>query len=175
MKKQWWKIVAMVLAVVLFSAWSMFSQVAPEQPVYPKVAGYMSFIVPFFAMNKKETITNFTNSFTLGIPIGINIFYSDKFGFACEFIPTLKFSNGSSKMSNFVFDPGLIFKLKHGFAFVSRLAFETSGRYGVTPLITKVIKGVRTNYFVSVSAPLRSGNSELPTIGCNLQVGIIFK
>lgn len=151
----------------------------PSAAVYPKVIGYISFILPIVKINKNETtndFSDFNNGFAIGFPVGVNILYSDKFGFSYEFTPTIKTVNGYAKTSNLLFDPGIMCRFNNGFTFIPRLAFETSGRYGVTPVFNKII--VRTkniNYFIAASLPLRFGNDELPSIGGNLQFGIIFK
>ncbi len=145
---------------------------------YPKVVGYFSFILPVVAINKSKTTYDFSNnfdSFAIGFPVGINILYSNKLGFSFEVTPTVKATPAGIKTSNLLFDPGPMFRLKRGFAFIPRLAFETAGRYGITPVLTKVLQGNTFNYFVSVSVPVRYGNAELPSVGGNLQIGIIFK
>jgi|GEM_PF-271676 hypothetical protein len=145
---------------------------------YPKVVGYLSFILPL------ETLTLSTGKFTpnfsnhtssIGFPVGVNVLYSDRFGFSYELTPTIKASGGSSKMSNLVFDPGTMFRFDHGFTIISRVAFETSGRYGFTPVFNKIYAHTKdVNYFVALSLPTRFGESEPATIGLNLQLGFIF-
>jgi hypothetical protein len=140
-----------------------------------KVYGYLSFIIPVVVVDKEQVTTDFTKATTIGFPIGVNILYSERFGFSYEFTPTLRFSSGASKMSNLLFDPGPMFRFSGGFTIITRLAFETSGRYGVTPVFNKVLirsKGV--NYFLAVSLPARFGNEQPASIGGNVQVGFIF-
>jgi len=61
------------------------------------------------------------------------------------------------------------------FRSITRLAFETARRYGVTPVFNKIIKRTKAvNYFLAASLPTRFSNSELPSIGGNLQFGFIF-
>jgi len=107
--------------------------------------------------------------------VGVNVLYSDKFGFSYEFTPTIKAGGGTSKMSNLLFDPGTMFRFQHGFTFISRLAFETSGRYGFTPVFNQVYaRSKDVNYFVALSTPVRFGNSAPSSIGLNFQVGFTF-
>jgi len=157
----------------------LFSQAETNiQHIYPKTVGYMSFVLPLVKINKDETTNDFENfedNFAIGFPVGINILYSDKFGFSFEITPTIKAGNGTTKTSNFTFSPGPMFRFSHGFTIISRLAFETSGRYGVTPVFNKIIIRSKTiNYFVSGSLPVRFGNNELPSMGINFQFGLIF-
>jgi hypothetical protein len=143
---------------------------------YPKVVGYVSFILPIVTIDEKATTTNFSKgTFSMGFPVGINVLYSDKFGFSYEFTPTIKSTGGASKMSNLLFDPGTMFRLEHSFTIITRLAFETSGRYGFTPVFNKVYLHTRdVNYFVALSTPVRFGNSLPASIGLNAQFGFIF-
>jgi hypothetical protein len=170
-----------IAAVLLnfLSVSDLFSQSEiKDQHFYPKAVGYMSFVLPLVKFNKDETTNdfeNFKNNFAIGFPVGINILYSDKFGFSFEITPTIKAGNGTTKTSNVTFSPGPMFRFSHGLVIISRLAFETSGRYGVTPVLSKVIIRSRIfNYFISGSLPVRFGNNELPSIGINFQFGLIF-
>lgn len=173
------KIITIVFVALLFTANHVFSQ-SPiaVSTIYPKTVGYFSFILPIVTINKDKTINDFSsfkNGFAIGFPIGINVLYSDKFGFSYEITPTIQTGNGSSKTSKILFDPGAMFRFKHGFTIISRVAFETSGRYGVTPVFNKIIaKSKAVNYFLAASLPVRFGNSELPSIGGSLQFGFIF-
>jgi hypothetical protein len=100
----------------------------------------MSFILPLIKINKDETTNdfeNFKNNFAIGFPVGLNILYSEKFGFSFEISPTIKAGNGTTKTNNITFSPGPMFRFKHGFTFIPRLAFETSGRYGLPPFLIK--------------------------------------
>jgi hypothetical protein len=145
------------------------------EPVYPKTVGYLSFIIPVVTVDKNTTTSNFSGTTSIGFPTGINVLYSSRFGFSYEVTPTIKGVNGDTKMSNLLFDPGPMFRFKHGFTIISRLAFETSGRYGFTPVFNQVI--VRTkdiNYFVALSLPARFGNYETSSLGLNVQFGFIF-
>jgi hypothetical protein len=144
------------------------------KPTYPRVVGYLSFIFPLVTVAGTTTY-NFNGSTNIGFPVGVNVLYSDKFGFSYEFTPTIKAGGGTSKMSNLLFDPGTMFRFQHGFTFISRLAFETSGRYGFTPVFNQVYARTRdVNYFVALSTPVRFGNSAPSSIGLNLQIGFTF-
>jgi hypothetical protein len=147
-----------------------------KSTTYPKVVGYLSFIVPIVTIDENSTTANFSKgTFSIGFPIGINVLYSDKFGFSYEFTPTIKSTGGTSKMSNLLFDPGTMFRFEHGFTIITRLAFETSGRYGFTPVFNKVYLHTKdVNYFVALSTPARFGNSLPASIGLNVQFGFIF-
>ncbi|HEX3386839.1 MAG TPA: hypothetical protein VHS53_16675 [Mucilaginibacter sp.] len=142
---------------------------------YPKSVGYLSFIIPLATANKDAITPNFRDGTSIGFPVGVNVLYSNRFGFSYEFTPTIKWAGGTSKVSNLLFDPGTMFRFDHGFTIITRLAFETSGRYGVTPVFNQVYAHTKdVNYFVALSLPARFGNSQLPTLGLNLQLGFTF-
>ena len=153
-----------------------YSPNSPAQVVYPKVVGYVSFILPMVTFTNAATTTNFSNhTSSIGFPFGVNVLYSAKFGFSYEITPTIKASGGTSKTSNVLFDPGTMFRFSHGFTIISRLAFETSGRYGFTPVFNQVYARTKdVNYFVAVSLPARFGNNETASLGINLQIGFTF-
>jgi hypothetical protein len=148
------------------------------KPTYPRVVGYLSFILPLdtYTPSTGKFAPNFSDHIsTIGFPVGVNVLYSDKFGFSYEFTPNIKVSGGSSKMNDILFDPGTMFRFEHGFTLISRLAFDTNGRYGFTPVFNQVyLRTKDVNYFVALSLPARFGNSEAATIGLNLQIGFTF-
>jgi hypothetical protein len=154
---------------------TIYEKVTPK-PKYPRVVGYLSFILPLTTLQDGTFTSNFSHhTTTIGFPVGVNVLYSDRFGFSYEFTPTVKASGGTSKMSNLLFDPGTMFRFDHGFTIITRLAFETSGRYGFTPVFNQVYaRSKAVNYFVALSLPNRFGNSAPYSIGLNLQLGFTF-
>jgi hypothetical protein len=151
-------------------------QKVTTKPTYPRAVGYLSFILPLETYSSGTFAPNFSNQTTsIGFPVGVNVLYSDKFGFSYEITPTVKTSGGSSKMSNLLFDPGTMFRFSHGFTIISRLAFETAGRYGFTPVFNQVYARTKdVNYFVALSLPARFGDSAPASLGLNLQIGFTF-
>ncbi|HLY68965.1 MAG TPA: hypothetical protein VKR53_04505 [Puia sp.] len=173
------KMLFFALAILCLAHASTLAQPQPQPlPTYPKTVGYLSFILPLVTINKNTTTNDFSggvNQFAIGFPVGVNVLYREHFGFSYEIIPTIQASPGMTKTSKILFDPGPMFRFSHGFTFVPRLAFETTGRYGFTPVFNEVYARTKVaNYFVAMSLPARFGNNELPTIGLNLQLGLIF-
>lgn len=142
---------------------------------YPRAVGYLSFIVPIVTVNKNATTFNFNGTTSIGFPVGVNVLYSDKFGFSYEFTPTIKSTATSSKVSNLLFDPGTMFRFEHGFTIITRLAFETEGRYGFTPVFNQVYaRSKYVNYFIAFSLPARFGDAAPASVGFNVQFGFTF-
>jgi hypothetical protein len=149
---------------------------AVAKPGYPRAVGYLSFIFNTVTFTKDATTYNFSHhSSSIGFPVGVNVLYSDHFGFSYEFTPTIKSTSTTSKVSNLLFDPGTMFRFEHGFTIITRLAFETEGRYGFTPVFNQVYARTKyVNYFIAGSLPTRFGNGADPSIGINIQFGFTF-
>ena len=145
------------------------------KPTYPRAVGYLSFILPLVTISDATTFNFNSTSTTIGFPVGVNVLYSDKFGFSYEFTPTIKSTSTSSKVSNLLFDPGTMFRFEHGFTIITRLAFETEGRYGFTPVFNQVYARTKyVNYFIAGSLPMRFGDAAPASIGFNVQFGFTF-
>jgi hypothetical protein len=145
------------------------------QPTYPKLAGYVGIVHPIVSFSSDGTHTNFKDSYIVGLPIGINIWKSAKIGFSSEIVPLIKATSASSKVNNVLFHPGILVALGNGFTFAGRLAFETSGRYGLTPVFNKVVKKNKgSSYFVAIPLPARFGNDQSSSYDVGFQFGIAF-
>jgi hypothetical protein len=164
------------LKILSFLFIATFScSVAQTSQTYPKLAGYIGIVHPIVTFSSEGTHSNFKDSYVVGMPIGINIWKSAKIGFSSEIVPTIKATSSSSKVSNVLFHPGILVALGHGFTFAGRAAFETSGRYGVTPVINKIVrKNKGSSYFVAIPLPARFGNDLPSSFGVGFQFGIAF-
>ena len=176
-------------ATIQLLAWVSFNSVAssaraqntptippPAQTqVYPRIAEYAGILHPLLTFDKDGTHANFGEVYAVGMPLGINIWKSAKIGFSLEVVPFVRAENGSSRMNNLLIHPGILASLGNGFTLVGRVAFKTSGRYGLTPVLNKVVKrNKNSNYFVAVPLPLRFGNDRSPSIAAAFQFGIGF-
>jgi hypothetical protein len=150
--------------------------VLPAKPAYPVITGYTVFFLPIVSTNSKTTTWNFSNTFTIGLATGINILYSDRFGFSFDLTPVITTTNGTSRVSNLIFDPGPIFRLKKGYSITTRMAFETAGRFGESTVLAKVFTPAkRTSLVAALGIPLRFGNNLPPSIGASVFFGIGFR
>lgn len=121
------------------------AQSAPA--TYPKLTGYVGAIHPIVTYSSNNPAYNFDGASVGGLPTGINIWKSPKIGFSFEFVPFIRAAAGSSKMSNSLFHPGVLVALGNGYTLATRAAFETSGRYGFTPVLNKVlVKGKNSSF-----------------------------
>jgi len=169
------KILLLLLLFFVYCSKPIFS-VAQVPPVtYPKVAGYVGIIHPLVTFSSEGTTTNFDGYYVVGMPTGINIWKSAKIGFSAEFVPFIRAENGTSRMSNFLFHPGVLVALGQGFTFAGRTAFETSGRFGFTPVLNYAVKkNKNSNYFVAVPLPVRFGNDHPTSVTLGFQFGLAF-
>jgi len=143
--------------------------------VFPKIGGYVGIVHPLVTYSKDEPVYNFENYYIGGFVTGINIWKSGQVGFSAEFVPHIRAEKGTSKMSNFLFHPGVLVALGKGWTFAGRAAFETSGRYGFTPVLNKIVKkNKNSGYFVAVPFPCRFGNDHPASFTIGFQFGITF-
>jgi hypothetical protein len=144
-------------------------------PTWPKITGYVGIVHPIVTYGSDKPHYNFDGAYVGGLPTGINIWKSAKVGFSMEFVPYIRVANGASKMNNFLFHPGVLLALGHGLTFAGRAAFETSGRYGFTPVLNKVVKkNKNSSYFVALPLPVRFGNDLPGSFTIGFQFGIAF-
>jgi hypothetical protein len=164
-----------VTSLFVFGYIVSFSQKTNSTQAYPKITGFASIIHPIVTFDKSGSSFNFSKSYTVGFPIGINILKSNKIGFSFEITPYIKSQNDTTKVNFVLFHPGAMFRFKHNFTIITRLAFETTGRFGVTPVFNKVVvKAKNVNYFIAMSTPVRLGNAKPASIGLALQIGVSF-
>jgi hypothetical protein len=160
------------LIVLGFLAFIIQSQ---AQEIYPKMNGYVGIVHPIATFSSAGTDFNFDGHYVVGLPIGLNLWKSKKVGFSVEVVPYVRAENGTSKMSNLLIHPGILVSLGDGFTFAGRLAFETSGRYGVTPVLNKVIiKNKSSSFFAAVPVPFRFGNDKPFSTTVAFQFGLAF-
>ncbi|RZS95691.1 hypothetical protein [Cecembia calidifontis] len=134
-----------------------------------KTGGYISVVSNIFFLSDEEQSVFPMN--TVGFPTGINFSLSERVAFSVEFVPTIDFSDGP-KVKAFLFHPGVIYNLDKNHGIAGRIAFESNGQIGFTPVFGKTIhRFSNSNLSVSVPFPIRFGN-DLPTnVSMGLQIG----
>ncbi|GAB3794931.1 hypothetical protein GCM10028819_10120 [Spirosoma humi] len=147
----------------------------PVAPAYPRMAGYLGVLHPLVTWHSTGTETNFDRYYVVGFPIGLNLWKTKQLGFSVEVVPLIRAENGTSRVANVLFHPGVLINLGHDYTLATRLAFETSGRYGFTPVLNKIVrKGPTNSYFVAVPLPVRFGNDHTASFTIGFQFGIVF-
>lgn len=142
---------------------------------FPEIKGYVGLVHPIYTFSNDGNVVNFKDYYVVGNPWGINIWKSKQFGVTFEFTPFIRFENNSSKVSNVLFHPGVLYRIGREFTVIGRLAYETSGRFGFTPIISKVLaRGKNANFFVAVLLPVRFGNAHAPAVTTAFQFGVGF-
>ena len=164
-----------ILLLTLLLGSTAIATTAQTSQRYPGIAGYVGIMHPLATFNREGTTKNFDKFYLGGLPVGINIWKSAKIGFSAEFVPFIRADATGSKVSNFLFHPGVLVALGRGWTFAGRAAFETGGRYGFTPVINKIVKKNRNSgYFVAVPLPARFGNNHPASFAIGFQFGISF-
>ncbi|WP_428656495.1 hypothetical protein [Runella sp.] len=161
---------------LLFNTLLVVSVAAQTPPTYPRMAGYMGIVHPLVTFSEEGTTTNFKDAYVVGFPTGLNLWKTPKIGFSVEIVPTIRAEKGVSKVSNLLIHPGILLGLGKGFTFAGRVAFETAGRYGVTPVLNKAFKRNNNggNYFIAIPIPVRFGNDKPASVTLGFQFGIGF-
>lgn len=145
------------------------------QEVFPKITGHAGIVHALVTLSDGNASYNFNNSYTVSFPVAINIWKTNKIGFSLEAYPTIKNENGSHKMTNFTLHPGILYRFTPTFTFAGRAAFETSGRYGITPVFTKVFKKNKySNYYLAIPLPVRTGADKPISAALAVQLGVSF-
>ncbi|MDX3916268.1 MULTISPECIES: hypothetical protein [Olivibacter] len=162
------------VSVTLLLAYSV-GAASQEIDARVKVTAYVGVVHPIVTYASGDFTPNFKDRYVVGMPTGINIRRDGHLGFSLEMVPYISVQHGKSRMSNFLFHPGALFPLGKGFTFIGRAAFETSGRFGFTPVLSKVItKGHSGNLFLAVPVPIRFGNEHTASVTAAFQFGFIF-
>lgn len=142
---------------------------------YPEIKGYVGLAHPIYTWSSDGNQPNFRDYYLVGNPWGINLWKSKRFGISFEFTPFFRADAKGSKISNVLFHPGVLYRLGHEFTLIGRAAYETSGRYGFTPILSKVVKrNANSTLFVALLLPFRFGNAHAASVGAGLQLGVGF-
>ena len=159
---------------LIFCSFFILSNIKAQNN-FIKTTAYFGILHPLVSVSSQETVVNFRDFYQVGFPFGVNFWKTSQTGFSVEIIPFIKSEGGVSKMNNVLFHPGLLFDVGKGFKIATRLAFETAGRYGVTPVFTKTFYKAKNNsYYISLGLPARFGNDKPGSIGSALQIGTAF-
>lgn len=147
----------------------------PQAASGTEIKGYVGLVHPLYTLSAEGNQANFSDYYLVGNPWGINFWKTKKFGLSFEFTPFLRIDPKSNKVSNVLFHPGVLYRLGKEFTLIGRLAYETSGRYGFTPIINKVVKRYdRSNVFVALLFPTRFGNGHAGSVSAAFQFGVGF-
>lgn len=153
----------------------LLSAASFSQNSFHRISAYVGIMHPIATINRDETMVNFRDYYAVGFPVGINLWKSEKIGFSFEVVPNIKDDQGSSKVTNLLFHPGILAALGKGYTFAGRAAFESSGRYGFTPVLSKtLLKSPNCSYFLALPLPVRFGNGHPASFTAGFQFGISF-
>jgi len=146
-----------------------------SQSIYPKVVPFAAIVHPIATYTDAEPSYNFKDYYQIGFPTGVNIWKNAKIGYSLQFIPFIRSEKGVSKMTNFLFHPGVLVALGNGYTFAGRLAFESTGRFGFTPVFSKVVvKGKFSNFYIATPLPVRLGNDKAISFSPSIETGFTF-
>jgi hypothetical protein len=134
--------------------------VVPMHSLYAQatVGGHLGFLVPWVTWEGGQTNTVF-DSYSFGMPFGINVgAQGHRMSVDFEFIPTVSQSPHETTLT---VDPGVLYKLDHGYTVGLRAAFDIdASRVGVVPLLNKSWKlrepiGVFKAVYAEIDVPVK--------------------
>lgn len=141
----------------------------------PTVAGFFGVLKPLLVINQDGAQGYFGERFNMGFPTGIHVYKSPRFGYSLEVAPFIGNNNGVTKVNNVLIHPGLMFRRTHNWTIYTRVALETSGRYGFTPIFSKTFYKAKFNsYYLSMPLPFRFGAGLPFAFSVGLQIGATF-
>lgn len=172
------KIFISSLIIALLTHYSLLAQAKDSTKhvhFVPEIKTYIGIAHPLYTFSADSVKQNFRDYYGFAVPVGINILKSPKVGFSFEVVSFVRTENKDTKISYILFHPGVLYRLGKGYTFAGRLAFETSGRLGFTPIISKVLlKKKDYQLFGSFVLPFRFGNEHAATLSTVLLIGISF-
>jgi len=150
-----------IVGLVVCLLGSVYGQAHAQSAEFPlKINGYFGVLHPIATLQGGQVTTNFDEAYTVAFPTGINVQRNTGMGFSFEIVPTIKTNSQRSSVSSVAIQPGIAFPLKNGWTFVNRVSFETTGRYGITPVISKVIVPGKNAVSCVVPIPVKFGNQQ---------------
>lgn len=157
---------ALILCLVVFFISTINGQDKSQLNEFPlKISAYFGLVHPVATVQSSDVKMNFDNGYVVGFVSGISFQKNPKYGYSLEIVSLIEANSQINKVTNIVIQPGIYFPLKKGWTFTHRFSFETSGRYGVTPSISKVlIKGDHPVSF-TIPIPMRFGNEQEFSVG----------
>jgi hypothetical protein len=151
MRSQWYRLrcfLVMAVALQIISGQSLHAQAT--------LGGHVGFLVPWLTHAGGETTSVF-DSYSFGLPFGVSVQGQGRMFVDFEFIPTV---NQSPHETTLTVDPGILYKLNHGFTVGLRATFDiNSSRVGFVPLVNKSWKlrnqiGIFKTVFAEVDVPV---------------------
>ncbi|HWB86581.1 MAG TPA: hypothetical protein VG675_20730 [Bryobacteraceae bacterium] len=98
------------------------------------VGGHLGFGFPLVTTAGGD-VTTLADSFQMSLPVAITVSGSGRMYFDLEFVPLIVDSPREVRLT---VNPGILWRLGHGFAVGSRVGFDVnSSQFGITPLVVK--------------------------------------
>ncbi|MEK6511170.1 hypothetical protein [Myroides odoratimimus] len=148
-----------VLVVMLFTSTSMAQEHNKNNDFPLKISGYFGLFHPIVTLQGTDITMNLEHAYTVGFVTGISFQKNVTYGYSLEIVPVIEATRHENKVKNVVIQPGVYFPLEKGWTLTNRLSFETNGRYGITPSISKVLVKRNQTISVTVPFPVRFGNN----------------
>ncbi|WMJ74698.1 hypothetical protein RCC89_16210 [Cytophagaceae bacterium ABcell3] len=137
----------------------------------PRVGGYLGVVTSMFETTFEAPDSRILPLRSIGIPFGVNFWLHEKLAFSIEFVPILSIQAENFRTEGLLVHPGLIWNLSEKTSFSGRVAFESNGQFGFTPIIARSLyTGKYSSYSIAIPVPVRFGN-QMPA---NMAVGLVL-
>ena len=129
---------------------------APVARAQTTVGGHIGILVPWVTRAGGNTTTVF-DTFSLGLPFGVSVKGQGRMFVDFEFIPHI---NQNPHLATLTVDPGVLWRLDHGFTVGLRAAFNiNSSSIGFVPIVNKSWKlhdqsGFFKTFFGEIDVPV---------------------
>ncbi|GCD78742.1 hypothetical protein JCM31826_22240 [Thermaurantimonas aggregans] len=144
----------------------------------PKVGAYFSVVTHLKDYDLHKRNVELLPLHSVGFPVGVNFWIAKNFAFSIEFVPSVRLNehvdqvNNSITTTGLLFHPGFTYTFSDHYGFSARIAFESNGQVGFTPVIGRTFYHLKnSNFSVSIPFPFRFGGNLPTTLSVGLQLG----
>lgn len=168
--KKYTRISALILLVLGGgqSMLTMANEPAPKSEYPMKISAYVGMVHPVANLQSGKVKANFSDSYNVGLPIGINFQKSPKVGLSFEVAPNITATDSIAKVQSFLLHPGVFFPLDKGWRVTKRIAYDSNGRFGFTPSVSKVLLQGNQTLSLTMPFPFRFGNGQAASMGTSV-------
>ncbi|MCC5920079.1 MAG: hypothetical protein LAT68_08115 [Cyclobacteriaceae bacterium] len=152
---------------------AQISQASESLERQVRIGAYISGVTHLFegSQGEDDLLADFFPLRSFGVPVGINFWINHDLAFSIEFVPEVNVEDGL-EMEKLLFHPGFIWILSNRTSFAARLAFDTSGSVGFTPVLGyNIIQLEQSSVSLGIPFPIRFGNDMPLMIAIGLQLG----
>ncbi|MFN6946595.1 MAG: hypothetical protein ACK4ND_16730 [Cytophagaceae bacterium] len=137
----------------------------------PRVGAYFGVVTSLYEHSFDENRGSLLPLNSAGFPVGVNFWLNKKIAFSIEVVPFLQI-NDPIRAEGLLIHPGFIYNISSKSSLSGRLAFESNGQIGITPIFAHNIYQLEQSaLFLAIPFPIRFGNNMPPNFAAGLVIG----